>query len=85
MDEQFKYVNEHYPNLHPCKDGCKYWRPLYAGTYAGNTSKCCHYNLDNGELRGDYPDCENGHCSKYTPGIGKGKRTTPYFKIRDKG
>ncbi len=85
MTENDKYRNAHYPDLHPCVDGCKYWRPLFAGTYFGNTTKGCHYNLDNNELRGDYPDLVNGTCSKYEKGKVKGKRTQPLYKIRQRG
>lgn len=85
ITENDKYRNENYPNLHPCVDGCKYWRVTYTGTHCSSSSKCCHYNIDNDELRGDYPDLINGTCSKYEKGEGKGKRTQPFYKTREHG
>lgn len=85
MTENDKYRNAHYPDLHPCVDGCKYWRPLFAGTYIGNTTKGCHYNLDENELRDEAPDLIHGTCKHYVKGKGQGKKTNPMLKIRKRG
>lgn len=79
MTENDKYRNAHYPDLHPCVDGCKYWRPLYNGVAHG--ARACHYNIVNDELRGDYPDLEKGTCSKFEKGKSCGKRTNPYVRV----
>lgn len=77
-----EYRNKYYPNLHPCMDNCKYWRDVCTGSLTGRSAKACHYNIDNDELRGDYPDLINGTCSKYVEGKGKSKRVPPYYLIR---
>lgn len=85
MDDNDKYRNAHYPDLHPCVDGCKYWRSIYTAAHATNSTMMCHYNVDNNELRGDYPDLIRGTCSKFATGKSSGKRTQPYARIRKRG
>ena len=85
MTENAKYREAHYPDLHPCADGCRYWRPIFSGNYPGRSSHACHYCIDHGELRGEEPDLIRGECRFYENGKGSGKRTNPMLKIRKRG